>query len=220
DAVHWKSTNMSIAPASRGDLLRRGLAVQAGLIGWNVVEGVVAVAAGLVASSVALIGFGVDSGIEVVSAAVVTWRLWLEYRGASGERVEHVERRAARIAGSILLILAVYIVIDAGRRLLGSGPEAEESVVGIALTAVSLVIMPVLGWAKLGVARRLGSAALRADSVQTFACVWLSVSTLIGLSANAAFGWFWADPLSALVVVPLVVREGLEGLRGGACCAH
>lgn len=211
---------MSTVFNSRHELLRRGLAVEGALIGWNVIEGVVAVAAGLIASSVALIGFGIDSGIEVISAAVVTWRLWIEFRGASNKRTEDAERRAARVAGSILLLLAVYIVIDGGRRLLGSGPEAEESFVGIVLTAVSIIVMPVLGWIKLGVARRLGSAALRADSVQTFACVWLSVSTFIGLSANAAFGWSWADPLSALVIVPLVVHEGLEGLRGKACCAH
>ncbi|MBA3312515.1 MAG: cation transporter [Planctomycetaceae bacterium] len=211
---------MSVIPLSRHDLLRRGLAVEAALIGWNVIEGVVAIAAGLLASSVALIGFGIDSGIEVVSAAVVTWRLWIEFRWASSDRVEVVERRAARVAGSILLLLAVYIVIDGGRRLLGSGPKAETSLVGIVLTAVSLVVMPILGWVKLGVAQRLGSGALRADSVQTFACVWLSVSTLIGLTANAAFGWSWADPLSAVVIVPLVVREGVAGLRGRSCCAH
>lgn len=211
---------MQIAETSRHDLLRRGLAVESGLIGWNIIEGVIAVAAGLVASSVALIGFGVDSFIELTSGAVVTRRLWLEYRGASAERVEAIERTAARIAGSILLLLAAYIVIDAGRRLLGNGPEAEESFVGIVLTGVSLVVMPSLAWIQLDIARRLGSAALRADTVQAFACVWLSISTFIGLSANAAFGWSWADPLSALVIVPLVVREGIAGLRGQACCAH
>ena len=211
---------MSTASASRHDLIRRGLAVEAGLIGWNVVEGVIAVSAGLVASSVALIGFGVDSFVELTSGAVVTWRLWIEYRGGPGERVEAAERKAARVAGAILLLLAAYIVVDAGRRLFGSGPEAEESLVGIVLTGVSLVVMPSLAWVQLDIARRLGSAALRADTVQAFACIWLSVSTFIGLSANAAFGWSWADPLSALVIVPLVAREGIEGLRGRACCAH
>jgi cation diffusion facilitator family transporter len=199
-------------------LLQRGLAVEAALIGWNLIEGVVAVAAGLLASSIALIGFGIDSGIEVLSAAVVTWRLWIEWRGASKARVERVERTAARVAGSILLMLAAYIVIDGGRRLFGHGPEARESPVGIVLTGISLVVMPVLGWIKLCVARRLHSKALRADTVQTFACVWLSISTFIGLSANAVFGWTWADPLSALLIVPLVVKEGLEGLRGHSCC--
>lgn len=211
---------MSSASASRHDLIRRGLLIETSLIGWNIVEGAIAVSAGLVVSSVALIGFGVDSFIEITSGSVVTWRLWLEYRGVSAERVEAVERRAARIAGSILLLLAAYIVIDAGRRLLGSGPEAEESMIGIVLTGFSLVIMPALAWIQLGIARRLGSAALRADTVQAFACVWLSLSTFIGLSANAAFGWSWADPLSAIVIVPLVIREGLEGLRGHTCCAH
>lgn len=211
---------MSLAPTSRHDLLRRGLMIETSLIGWNIIEGVIAVSAGLVASSVALIGFGVDSFVELTSGSVVTWRLWHEYRGASAERVEAVEGRAARIAGAILLVLAAYIVIDSVRRLWGNGPEAEESIVGIVLTGISLVVMPALAWIQLGIARRLGSAALRADTVQAFACVWLSLSTFIGLSANAAFGWSWADPLSAIVIVPLVVREGLEGLRGHACCAH
>lgn len=204
--------------SERNPLLRRGLVVESALISWNIIEGVVAVAAGLLASSVALVGFGIDSGIEVLSAAVVTWRLWIEWRGASDARVEHVERTAARVAGSILLVLAVYIIVDAGRRLLGHGPEAEESLVGIVLTAISLVVMPVLGWIKLDIARRLESKALRADSMQTFACCWLSISTFIGLSANAMFGWTWADPLAALFIVPLVVREGIEGLRGHSCC--
>jgi len=208
-----------MSPTSQRDhLLQRGLAVEAALIGWNVVEGVVAVGAGLVASSVALIGFGIDSGIEVSSAAVVSWRLWIEWHGASAARVDKVERTASRVAGSILLLLATYLVLDSGRLLLGHGPEADESLIGIVLTAISLVLMPILGWIKLNVARQLHSKALRADSVQTFACVWLSISTLIGLSANALFGWAWADPLSALFIVPLVVKEGLEGIRGHSCC--
>jgi divalent metal cation (Fe/Co/Zn/Cd) transporter len=124
---------------------------------------------------------------------------------------------ASRAAGALLLLLAAYILIDAGRRLLGFGAEAEQSLVGIVLTAISLVVMPVLGWAKLRTARQLGSRALRADAYETIACAWLSLTTLTGLVLNAAFGWWWADPLAALVLVPLIVREGLEGWKGECC---
>ena len=122
------------------------------------------------------------------------------------------------MAGTLLLLLAVYIVVDAGRRLLGFGAEAERSILGIALTAVSLVVMPFLGWAKLRTARRLGSGALRADAYETIACAWLSLTTLAGLVLNATLGWWWADPLAALCLVPLIVREGLEGWKD-ECCA-
>lgn len=206
------------APAAgRETLLRRGVALNSVLLGWNVVEGVVAVGFGLLASSVALVTFGIDSFIEVSSAAVVTWRLWRERRGASAERTERLERTASRVAGSLLLLLAVYVAIDASRRLLGYGEEAGESLPGIVLTALSLAVMPLLGWAKLRVAHRLGSRALRADAIETLTCAWLSAATLLGLTLNAAFGWTWADPVAALAILPLVVREGVEGLRGESC---
>jgi divalent metal cation (Fe/Co/Zn/Cd) transporter len=199
----------------RQALLRRGVILEGATVGWNVVEGIVAVSAGAIASSVALIGFGVDSFVETASGAVVGWRLRAELNGhADEERIEALERRAGRIAGALLLGLAVYIVIDAGRRLLGFGAEAQESRVGIALTAISLVAMPFLGWVKLRTAHALRSGALRADAYETIACSWLSLTTLLGLVLNAGFGWWWADPLAALTIVPLVVREGLEGLRG------
>lgn len=162
-----------------------------------------------------MVGFGIDSFVETASGAVVGWRLWAEATGrADEERVEQLERRAGRIAGTLLLSLALYIVIDAGRRLLGVGEEAKESLVGIALTAVSLVVMPLLGWVKLRTARSLQSRSLRADAYETIACSWLSLTTLVGLLFNALLGWWWADPLAALAIVPLVVREGLQGLRG------
>ncbi|HMH49051.1 MAG TPA: cation transporter [Candidatus Acidoferrum sp.] len=184
-------------------------------MGWNLLEGVVAVSAGALASSVALIGFGIDSFVETASGAVVGWRLWTELIGrGDAERIEQMEHRAGRIAGILLLALAVYIVIDAGRRLLGFGAEARESLVGIVLTAISLIVMPFLGWVKLRTARALQSGALRADAYETIACSWLSLTTLLGLLLNAALGWWWADPFAALIIVPLVVKEGLEGLRG------
>jgi divalent metal cation (Fe/Co/Zn/Cd) transporter len=199
----------------RTALLRRGALFEAASVGWNIVEGVIAVAAGVPASSVALIGFGIDSFVETVSAAVVGWRLRAELAGdPDDERIERLERGAGRIAGGLLLGVAVYVVIDAGRRLLGFGAEARESVVGVVLTAVSSVVMPLLGRAKLRTAQALGSAAMRADAYETMACAWLSLTTLAGLGLNAAFGWWWTDPLAALAIVPLVVREGLEGWRG------
>lgn len=199
---------------SRSRLLRRGFAFEIVTILWNVIEGVVAVAAGSAAGSVALIGFGIDSFVETTSAVVVGWRLRTEIRGRSLEDAEAVERKASRVAGGLLLLLALYIAIDAGRRLLGMGAEAGTSPVGIGLTILSLAVMPFLGRAKLAVATKLGSGALRADAFETIACAWLSLTTLTGLVLNALFGWWWADPAAALVLVPLIVREGLEGLRG------
>jgi divalent metal cation (Fe/Co/Zn/Cd) transporter len=199
----------------RTRLLRRAMSLEVITVGWNVIEGIIAIAAGVLASSVALIGFGVDSFVETASGAVVGWRLRAELGGsADEERAERLERRAGRIAGTLLLGLAVYIVIDAGRRLLGFGMKAQESMVGIVLTAISLAVMPALGWAKLRAARALSSAALRADAYETIACAWLGLTTLVGLILNAAFGWGWADPLAALLIVPLAVHEGLEGWRG------
>lgn len=195
--------------------MRRGVLLEAATVTWNIVEGIIAVSAGILASSVALIGFGIDSFVETSSAAVVGWRLRAELTGrADEERSELLERRAARVAGGLLLALAAYIAIDAGRRLLGYGEEAQESVVGIVLTAISVAIMPALGWIKLRTAGALQSGALRADAYETIACSWLSLGTLIGLVLNATLGWSWADPLAALAIVPLVVREGLEGWCG------
>jgi divalent metal cation (Fe/Co/Zn/Cd) transporter len=199
----------------RVKLLRRGELLEAATVAWNVIEGIIAVAAGIAASSVALIGFGVDSFAETASGAIVGWRLHAELSGhADEERAEILERRTGRIAGALLLGLAVYIVVDAGRRLFGFGAEARESTVGIVLTAIALVVMPLLGWAKLHTAGALGSGALRADAYETIMCAWLSLTTLAGLILNAALGWWWADPLAALAIVPLAIREGLEGWRG------
>jgi divalent metal cation (Fe/Co/Zn/Cd) transporter len=205
----------------RRTFLRRGHALEIATVAWNVVEGILALAAGTIASSTALIGFGIDSFLETTSAAVVGWRLRSELRGTLDEaRVDAAERRAARVAGALLLALAAYLVIDASRRLLGLGEEARESLLGIALTAVSLAAMPVLGWLKLRTAAALRSGALRADAYETIACAWLSLATLIGLALNAALGWWWADPLAAIAIVPLIVREGIEGWRGAEHGEH
>jgi len=201
----------------RPKLLKIGLCLSAAVLAWNVAEGIVAVAAGWIANSVALVSFGMDSGIEVLSSVVVCERLWRELRDAEDPRAEARERRAAKIAGGLLFVLTAYIAVDAGRRLAGYGGPAESSWVGIALTALSLVVMPLVGWGKLRTAGRLQSAALRADAFETIACAWLSLATLAGLGLNAALGWSWADPLAALVILPLILREGREAWRGECC---
>ncbi|MEW4530715.1 cation transporter [Maioricimonas sp. JC845] len=206
--------NTEPATADRRRALRRGMWLNGILIVWNIAEGIIGVIAGLLAGSVALLGFSIDSGIEVLSAVIVWWRLRAELHGTTDDGAAELEERAERIAGGLLLLLAAYLVIDAGRRLLGAGPEAGESPVGIALTAVSLVVMPVLGWMKLRTSQELGSGALRADAFETITCAWLSLTTLIGLSLNATLGWSGADPVAALIIVPLIVREGLEAFGG------
>lgn len=208
-----------LAQPQRILLLRKGLKLTTLTIAWNVIEGLVAVGAGILANSVALISFGVDSFVETTSAIAVSWRLADEIKHQSSKRAESAEKIAARITGLILLLLAVYIVIDAGRRLLGFAQEADKSFIGMALTGLSVIVMPIVARAKLRVANAIQSKSLRADAIETIACTWLSVTTLIGLSLNALFAWAWADPLAALLIVPLIVKEGLEALKGERCCA-
>src|SRR5881397_3648678 len=192
---------------SRTGLLRRGVVLEGVTVGYNALEGIIAIVAGLVAGSVALTGFGMDSVIEVTSGVVLWWRLKAELGAA---RVgPAVEARAARWAGVLLLALAGYIVVESGRRLL-TADRPGESVVGIVLTALSLIVMPLLARAKLRVAASLGSRALRADAHETIVCAWLSATTLLGLGLNALLGWWWADPVAALAMLPLIVREGVE----------
>ena len=201
-------------PESRRILLRKGWRLEIVTVTWNALEGIIAVAAGVTAGSIALTGFGIDSWIETTSGILVGWRLRKELHGLPVAAAEELERRASRVAGALLIALAIFIFVEAGRRLLGSGEQASESVVGIVLTGVSLAVMPFLGWAKLKTARELGSAALRADAYETIACAWLSFTTLAGLLLNSLFGWGWADPLAALVLVPLILREGWESWQG------
>ena len=207
-------------PLHRSALLLRGERLALVTIAYNGLEGVIAIVAGWVAGSVALTGFGVDSAIEVTSAAIVGWRLRRERRGvATGDtgQIEAIEQRAARFAGMLLLVLAAYLTVESVRRLTGSGERPETSAVGLALTGLSILLMPLLARAKLRTAESLGSRALRADAYETIACVWLSVATFTGLAVNAWFGWWWADPSAALVLVPMIAREGLEAWRGECC---
>jgi divalent metal cation (Fe/Co/Zn/Cd) transporter len=201
------------ASVDRVALLRRGIALEAVTVGYNAFEGLVAIGAGITAGSVALTVFGIDSVIEVTSGALLWWRLRAELGLAPLGPT--VERRAARGAGFLLLALGVYIVTDSARVLV-TGSRPESSLIGIVLTAISLIVMPLLARAKLRVAASLGSRALRADAHETIVCAWLSATTLLGLGLNAVLGWWWADPVAALAMLPLIVREGLEAWRGEA----
>lgn len=199
---------------SRPGVLRRAIRLEWLTVGWNIVEGAVAIAAGVAAGSVALIGFGVDSALETTSGAVLLWRLRGEVRGALDEEaVERVERRAERLVGVAFLLLAAYVAVEA-LQTLAAGDRPEASPVGIALTAVSLPVMLWLATQKRGAGVALGSRALIADAKQTAACWYLSVTTLAGLALNALLGWWWADPMAGLVIVAFLLREGLEALGG------
>ncbi|HWS56709.1 MAG TPA: cation transporter [Pyrinomonadaceae bacterium] len=195
--------------------VRRGVWLEYATVGWNVAEAVVSVGAGLAAGSVALVGFGIDSLVEVSSGAVLWWRLRAEARDAA--RREQVERRALRLVGVCFLALAAYVFYEAAAAL-ARREEPEASAVGIAVAALSLVVMPLLARAKRRVAARLGSRALEADSRQTDLCAYLSAILLGGLALNALFGWWWADPAAALLMTPLIVKEGVGALRGETCC--
>lgn len=178
---------------------------------YNALEGVLALAAGVSAGSVALIGFGLDSYLELASSGALFWRLRLESRGASRERVERTERRVHRLVGATFVALAIYVSAQSGW-ILWTHRVPEESALGIGLAIASLIAMPLVAWGKLRAADELGSAALRAEAKETLACSYLSLTLLAGLVANAAAGWWWADPAAALLMVPWLVVEGREGL--------
>lgn len=200
--------------ASRAALLSRGLRLEYVTVGWNIAEGVIAVAAGLAAGSIALVGFGVDSFVESISGSVLIWRLRAEtVGGADDERIEHVERRASRLVAASFVILAAYVAVEAIRTLVAQ-EHPDASPVGIGLTALSLVVMLWLARAKRETGEALGSRALIADSQQTFACWYLSATTLAGLALNAVFGLWWADPIAALVIATFLVREAREAWEG------
>lgn len=193
--------------------IRRGQLLEYFTVGYNSLEGVLAIGAGIVAGSIALVGFGLDSAIEVVSGLALLWRL---HGDADETRRELMEQRALRIVGISFSLLGAYVTFDAVKSLVRR-EAPEESVVGIVLAAVSVIVMPLLVRAKRRVARAIGSAALNADATQTQICTYLSAILLGGLVLNAAAGWWWADPLAALVMVPIIVKEGWEAIRGEHC---
>jgi divalent metal cation (Fe/Co/Zn/Cd) transporter len=199
-------------------LLRRAVVLAWFTVGWNVIEGIVAIAAAVLAGSQALLGFGLDSGVESLSATVVLWRLSAERRNP--ERAEAVEQQALRLIGVTFLVLAAFVAVEAVRALVGRH-EPDMSMIGIVLTSVSIVVMQWLARTKRRVGIAMGSKAVEADSSQTSACVYLSVVVLGGLLLNAAFGWWWADPLAALGVVVFLIRDGRDALttdHADDCC--
>ena len=198
----------------RGDLVRRGLRLNYITLAYNVIEAVVSLIAGWMAGSVALLGFGIDSVIEVTASGAAQWRLRVDL---DPQRRIRVERFTVRIIGWAFLALATYVLLDAAKTLwLRERPES--STVGIVLLALSAVVMPLLARGKRAVARGLSSKALEADAAQTSLCAYLSVIALAGVALNAALGWWWADSVAALAMVPIIAKEGVAGVRGEPAC--
>ncbi len=213
-------TSCSTVPAStsRSASLTAALLLEYLTVGWNLVEGIVAVIAAIMAGSVAILGFGIDSFVECSSALVMIWRLRSERAGKiDATRIEAIEHRARKLIAISLFLLAAYVTFDAVETLwLAERPSFTA--VGVVLLVLSIAAMRWLARAKRRLATELGSQALQADAVQTTACWWLSIAALVGVSLNGALGWWWADPIAALVIAALVVREGREAWLGKECC--
>jgi divalent metal cation (Fe/Co/Zn/Cd) transporter len=201
-----------MTPMAR-DAIQRGRRLEYFGLGWNMMEAVVAIGAGVFAGSTALLGFGIDSLIESLSGSVLLWRL---HHGEKGERRE---QRARKLVGISLLILAAYVAFEAVESLVKREPPSP-SYVGIVLAFLAMIVMPLLARAKRKVAVSLDSRAMHADSRQSDICGYLSAILLIGLGANALLGWWWADPVSALAMVPIIGKEGIEAMRGEGCCCE
>src|SRR5699024_9936890 len=199
----------SPSPARQTVLRRRVRLVVAATISYNVIEAIIAISAGTVAGSAALIGFGLDSTVEVLSAAAVAWQF-------ASRDPESRERLTLRVIAVSFFALAAYVTVDAVRAL-ATGAAADHSTVGITLAAVSLVVMPGLSWFERRTGRELCSASVVADSKQTLVCAYLSGVLLVGLALNSALGWWWADPLAAMAIAAFAVREGWEAWHGDAC---
>jgi divalent metal cation (Fe/Co/Zn/Cd) transporter len=204
-------------PASRARTLSHALRLEYLTVGWNVVEGVVAIAAALAAGSVALLAFGIDSFVECASGAVLIWRLRAERTAENAAAIERLDRRAHQLVGWSLFALATWVVFDASKALY-TQERPETSIVGMVILVISIAAMYWLARAKRRAAAALKSRALEADSFQTSACFWLSVVGLVGIGLNAAFGLWWADPVAAFGIAVLLVKEGRQGLRGESCC--
>jgi len=206
---------MTAVGSTRAQAVRRGQRLTWTTIAYNSLEAVLSVVAGVLAGSVALVGFGFDSLIELSSSLAGLWRLQADSSPADRARVE---RRALRFIGLCFLALAVYLLIDATRTLLAR-ERPNESIIGIAVAAGSLVVMPLLARSKRRVAAQLSSSALTAEARQTEICTYLSAILLAGLLLNALLGWWWADPAAAVAMVPLIGHEGFEAVRGRTVCA-
>lgn len=219
-----QTTEQSFTHSSTGrgnsGQVRLGIWIELATIFWMTIEASIAITTGYLTHSISLQGFGIDSIIELIAGSVLLWRLLVEQRGGKTEVVEHAERRAAWITALGLLGLAIYIVVDSAFALITqSRPQASWWGVGLAIAAA--IIMPVLWQGKLRVAKRIGSAALKADAACSVTCAYMSLTLLAGLLLNRLFGWWWADPLAALALVYFIVREGREALheaRTGETC--
>jgi divalent metal cation (Fe/Co/Zn/Cd) transporter len=199
---------------TRQTLAHRGKRLEYFTIAWNSLEGLIGIAAGVFAGSISLVGFGIDSLIEVTSGVTLLWRMSVDADVQSRERNE---RLSLRIVGGCFLALALYVAYEAVLDLTRESAP-ERSIPGIVLACVSLIVMPILSRAKKSVGKGLGSAAMNADARQTDFCVYLSAILMAGLLLNASFGWWWADPISALVMVPIIAKEGVDGLKARNCC--
>jgi divalent metal cation (Fe/Co/Zn/Cd) transporter len=193
--------------------VKRGRRLEYLTIGWNSLEGIIAIVTGLLAGSVALIGFGLDSLIELLSGGALLWRLHLD----APERRERAEAIALKTVGFSFFALATYVFFDALKSIIRRDTP-EASYVGIGIAALSLIVMPLLARAKRHIAANIHSRAMRADAKQTDICAYLSAILLGGLFLNAIFGWWWSDPLAALIMTPIIAKEGVAALRGEACC--
>jgi divalent metal cation (Fe/Co/Zn/Cd) transporter len=202
-----------ITSDERTALIKRARLLEYFTILWNLLEGIIAVGSGILAGSPSLVGFGFDSFIESTSGVTLLWRLRID----DEETRERREQIALRLVGVCFMLLAAYVTYDSVTTLIWR-ELPERSLIGITMLIVSLIIMPILARSKRSVARKIKSRALEADSKQTDLCVYLSAISLGGLGLNALFGWWWADPVAALVMVPIIVKEGIEGLRGETCC--
>ncbi len=204
--------------ACRVTLLKRASMLEYLTVGWNLMEGVIAVSAALASGSVALLGFGLDSFVESSSGLILLWRLGRErHADLSAEAVELLDRRAHKLVAVALFLLAAYVFMDSALTLYNA-ERPDVSIVGLVLIAVSIPLMWWLARAKVAAAAELGSGALKADSVQTSACLWLSITALAGIGLNGALGWWWADPSAALIIAGFIAREGAEAWKGEGCC--
>ncbi len=208
-STHTHAATYAADPDRRRQLGRRARLLAAASVSYNGIEAVIAISAGLVAGSIALVGFGLDSIVEVSSGLIVLWQF-------RHPLPESRERRALRLMALSFFALAAYVTVESLRALLG-GHEAEPSAVGMGLAVASLTIMPFLSWAQRRTGRSLGSNAVVADSSQTLLCAYLSAVLLVGLALNATLGWSWADPVAGLVIAAVAVREGLGAWRGEGC---
>jgi divalent metal cation (Fe/Co/Zn/Cd) transporter len=204
---------MGAAIQTRELVVRRGLRLEYLTLGWNSLEALIAIASGLIAGSIALVGFGFDSVVECASGTALLWRL---HTDADVHRRERVEQISLKLVGVSFLLLAAYVAAEAIKNLV-SREAPEHSVPGIVLAIASLIVMPLLARAKRRVASQLNSNAMHADSRQTDLCAYLSAILLGGLVLNATLGWWWADPTAAIIMVPIIVKEGVVALRGESC---